>query len=201
MDGGGRRTDLAGDVSVAESIEAPRLGETLSDIEDLRHGVGANRKTRPVPERDIDMNCSSPSLDTYLSIGQSMRSGTGRRGRDHPEDQTPQLAAPEETHEFPHGRAEIVRIGASEVGRLDLRAGMAVVERREADRRDPQLYSATFPVPRERPSRDTRMDDGSGLFAGPGDVTSLPSGHDAWVVGEEPVVIVDWFASSYAKEG
>jgi ethanolamine utilization protein EutQ (cupin superfamily) len=45
-----------------------------------------------------------------------------------------------------------------------------------------------------------RMDDGTEFVAGPGDVTSLPSGHDAWVVGEEPVVVVDWFgASDYAK--
>jgi hypothetical protein len=44
------------------------------------------------------------------------------------------------------------------------------------------------------------MDDGNEFIAGPGDVTSLPSGHDAWVVGEEPVVVVDWFgATSYAK--
>ena len=45
------------------------------------------------------------------------------------------------------------------------------------------------------------MDDGTRFIeAGPGDVTSLPSGHDAWVVGEEPVVTVDWFgASTYAK--
>jgi hypothetical protein len=32
------------------------------------------------------------------------------------------------------------------------------------------------------------------------DVTSLPSGHDAWVVGDEPVKVIDWFgASDYAK--
>jgi len=37
------------------------------------------------------------------------------------------------------------------------------------------------------------------LKIGDGDITSLPSGHDAWVVGDEPVV-VDWFgASNYAK--
>jgi hypothetical protein len=29
------------------------------------------------------------------------------------------------------------------------------------------------------------MDDGTELIAQPGDVTSLPSGHDAWVVGDE----------------
>jgi hypothetical protein len=45
-----------------------------------------------------------------------------------------------------------------------------------------------------------KMDDGTEFIAGPGDITSLPSGHDAWVVGDEPVVTVDWFgASHYAK--
>jgi ethanolamine utilization protein EutQ (cupin superfamily) len=45
-----------------------------------------------------------------------------------------------------------------------------------------------------------QMDDGSEFIAGPGDVTSLPSGHDAWVVGDEPVMVVDWFgASNYAR--
>jgi len=45
-----------------------------------------------------------------------------------------------------------------------------------------------------------RMDDGTEFVAGPGDITSLPSRHDAWVIGDERVVTVDWFgASNYAK--
>jgi hypothetical protein len=45
-----------------------------------------------------------------------------------------------------------------------------------------------------------RMDDGTELAAEPGEVTSLPSGHDARVVGDEPVVTVDWAgASNYAR--
>lgn len=45
-----------------------------------------------------------------------------------------------------------------------------------------------------------RMDDGTEFVAGPGDITSLPKGHDAWVVGDEAVVVIDWFgASNYAK--
>jgi hypothetical protein len=48
----------------------------------------------------------------------------------------------------------------------------------------------------ETDRRSVRMDDGTG----PGDITSLPSGHDAWVVGDEPVVVVDWYGgSNYAK--
>jgi hypothetical protein len=45
-----------------------------------------------------------------------------------------------------------------------------------------------------------RMDDGTELVAGPGDITSLPSGHDAWVVGDEPVVVVDWYGGSNSAE-
>ncbi len=37
-------------------------------------------------------------------------------------------------------------------------------------------------------------------FVDPGDVTALPHGHDAWVVRDEPVVVVDWWgAFNYAK--
>jgi len=41
---------------------------------------------------------------------------------------------------------------------------------------------------------------GTEMVAEPRNVTSLPSGHDAWVVGDEPVVLLDWYgASNYAK--
>ncbi|MCQ4043364.1 cupin domain-containing protein [Streptantibioticus rubrisoli] len=36
------------------------------------------------------------------------------------------------------------------------------------------------------------MDDGEETVMGPGDFTIIPPGHDAWVVGDEPCVVVDW---------
>ena len=36
------------------------------------------------------------------------------------------------------------------------------------------------------------MDDGAELVAGPGEITALPSGHDARAAGDEPVVTIDW---------
>jgi hypothetical protein len=36
------------------------------------------------------------------------------------------------------------------------------------------------------------MDDGTGVDLAPGDVYSIPPGHDAWVVGDEPVRTIDW---------
>jgi len=45
------------------------------------------------------------------------------------------------------------------------------------------------------------MDDGTELVCKPGDVSLLPSGHDAWVVGNENVVIVDFQGMvDYAKK-
>ncbi len=45
-----------------------------------------------------------------------------------------------------------------------------------------------------------RPEDGTEEEVGPGEAYVIPPGHDAWVVGDEPAVVVDWFgASNYAK--
>jgi hypothetical protein len=44
------------------------------------------------------------------------------------------------------------------------------------------------------------MDDGDSAEFGPGDLMSCPPGHDAWVVGDESCVLIDWSGSTgYAK--
>ncbi|MER5183029.1 cupin domain-containing protein [Streptomyces sp. NPDC002896] len=46
------------------------------------------------------------------------------------------------------------------------------------------------------------MDDGDSAEAGPGDLFTIEPGHDAWVVGDEPFVAVDWTGfGEYAKPG
>ena len=45
-----------------------------------------------------------------------------------------------------------------------------------------------------------RMDDGTEAEAGPGDSVIIPPGHDAWVVGNEPCIGIDFTgAKTYAK--
>lgn len=45
-----------------------------------------------------------------------------------------------------------------------------------------------------------RMDDGTEMNFGPGDVISIPPGHDGWVVGDEPCVAIDFAGmGDYAK--
>ena len=106
---------------------------------------------------------------------------------------------PDETRDFPNGRAEIVKIGGAEVGRLVFEPGW-----RWSSDVKPIAQTASCEAPHFQYHVSgrlaIRMDDGTELIAGPGDITSLPSGHDAWVIGDEAVVTVDWFgASSYAK--
>jgi hypothetical protein len=44
------------------------------------------------------------------------------------------------------------------------------------------------------------MDDGTEGEAGPGDAAVIPPGHNAWVIGDEPVVTIDFTGlKEYAK--
>jgi len=97
----------------------------------------------------------------------------------------------DEVREFPSGRAEIIEIGGGTVGRYTAQPGwrwsehikpIAGTELCEAPHFQYHL-SGTLRV---------RMADGTEFDVGPGEVSVLPPGHDAWVVGDEPCVIVDW---------
>ena len=107
--------------------------------------------------------------------------------------------APDEVRAFPNGRAEILQVGEAEIGRLVFEPGW-----RWSQDVKPIAQTASCEAPHFQYHVSGQlaiaMDDGTEFVARPGDVTSLPSGHDAWVVGNEPVVVVDWFgASGYAK--
>jgi len=107
--------------------------------------------------------------------------------------------APDEEREFPNGHAEILNVGGGEVGRLVFEPGW-----RWSNDVKPIANTESCEAPHFQyhvsGKLAIRMDDGTELVAGPGDITSLPSGHDAWVVGDEPAVVVDWYgASNYAK--
>jgi len=109
------------------------------------------------------------------------------------------FAKPDEVREFTHGRAEIVDLGGQPIGRLVLEPGW-----RWSNDVKPIAGTDLCEAPHFQyhvsGRLGIRMEDGTEFIAGPGDLTSLPRGHDAWVVGDEPVVTVDFYgASTYAK--
>ena len=105
----------------------------------------------------------------------------------------------DDTRTFPRGKAELVSIGGGQVGRLTFEPGW-----RWSEHVKPIAGTESCEAPHFQYHVSGRlhilMTDGTEFDAEPGQVTALPSGHDAWVVGDEPVVVVDWCgASNYAK--
>jgi len=100
------------------------------------------------------------------------------------------LAKPEETRAFDKGKLELVSLGGVTFGRATLQPGWKwsacikpLVKTRSCEAAHLQYHvSGRIHVV---------MDDGSEDEFGPGKVSMLPPGHDAWVVGNEPVVVID----------
>lgn len=109
------------------------------------------------------------------------------------------FAEPDEVRTFGRGRLELLHVGGSDIGRLVLQPGW-----RWSNDVKPIAGTELCEAPHFQyhvaGTLHIEMADGTSYDARPGDVTSLPSGHDAWVVGDEDVVVVDWFgASEYAR--
>ena len=105
----------------------------------------------------------------------------------------------DEVREFSSGHADILKVGDSEIGRLVFEPGLRWSKDLKATAGTESCEAPHFQY-HVAGTLGIAMDDGTEMVAKPGDVTSLPKGHDAWVIGDEPVVVVDWFgASNYAK--
>jgi quercetin dioxygenase-like cupin family protein len=106
---------------------------------------------------------------------------------------------PDEVRTFERGRVEIVTVAGSEIGRLVLEPGWRWSEHVKPIAGTELCEAPHFQYHVQGTLR-VRMADGTEFDAHPGDVTALPEGHDGWVVGDEPVVVIDWWgATDYAR--
>lgn len=106
---------------------------------------------------------------------------------------------PDEVREFPKGKVELVKIGNAMIGRATFMPGWKWSESVQplAKTKSCEAPHYQYHVSGELM---VKMDDGSTLLCKPGDVSLLPMGHDAWVVGTEPAVVVDFQGMlDYAK--
>lgn len=99
------------------------------------------------------------------------------------------FSRPDEMRPFPNGQAQI----------LDVQPGW-----RWSSHVKPMAKTHSGQAPHFQDHLSGRlgikMDDGTELVAEPGDVTALPGGHDAGVIGDEPVVVIDGCgASNYGR--
>jgi hypothetical protein len=110
------------------------------------------------------------------------------------------LNSPDEVRTFEKGKLELISIGGATIGRGVFEPGwkwskhvkpIAKTESCEAPHFQYHVQGILHVV----------MDDGMERDLKAGDVSLVPSGHDAWVVGNEPVVVVDFQGMvDYAKQ-
>jgi hypothetical protein len=98
---------------------------------------------------------------------------------------------PSEVRKFPKGHLELLNIGGATVGRAFFEPGwkwsdslrpIAMTNSCEAPHFQYHISGVLMVV----------MDDGTKIECRAGDVSLLPPGHDAWVVGDETAVVVDF---------
>jgi len=107
---------------------------------------------------------------------------------------------PDETRRFDKGKIDVTNIGETSIGRATMEPGWKwSTSVKPIVKTDSCQVSHTMYVISGR--MHVKMDDGSEQEFGPGDTGIVPPGHDAWVVGNEPFVGVDFTgAKSYAKK-
>jgi hypothetical protein len=100
------------------------------------------------------------------------------------------LSQPEEKRTFEKGQLEIVSLDGVTFVRATLQPGW-------------KWSTCVKPLVKTKSCEATHIgyqvsgrlhvvtDDGSEIEVGPGEAYSVPPGHDAWVVGNEPVVAID----------
>jgi quercetin dioxygenase-like cupin family protein len=117
--------------------------------------------------------------------------------------QAKKFSAPDEVREFQggKGRVELVEMGGNAIGRGTFEPGW-----RWSEHVKPLAGTESCEVEHIGYVLEGRMhvvmDDGEELEVGPGDAFHMPPGHEAWIVGDEPCVLLDFGGlQGYAQGG
>lgn len=111
------------------------------------------------------------------------------------------IASPDETREFPNGSGsmKILDLGAETLGYATFKPGWQWSKdmKPKVGGNSCQILHNLYVISGRM---GVRMDDGSEFEVGPGDAGFIAAGHDAWIIGDEPCVCLDWTgARTYAK--
>jgi len=105
------------------------------------------------------------------------------------------LSKPDETRRVGHAKIELVRIGGGTVRRITLEPGWRWSQDVGSGTKTAWCEAKHFQY-HVSGRLHVMTADGTEFDLEPGDVCVLPSGHDTWVIGSEPVVLIDWGEAS-----
>lgn len=98
---------------------------------------------------------------------------------------------PKEIRNFQKGHLELIEVGGLTVGRTTLEPGWKWSEHIQPIAKTKSCEAEHFQYHISGVMM-IRMDSGETYQCRAGDISVIPPGHDAWVVGDEPVVLVDF---------
>ena len=107
---------------------------------------------------------------------------------------------PDETRRFDKGRMDVANMGQTVIGRFTFEPGWkwSTSVKPMVKTESCQLHHTGYIISGRMRAR---MDDGTEMEFGPGEAVVVPPGHDAWVVGNEPCVGIDFTgAKTYAQK-
>ena len=101
------------------------------------------------------------------------------------------IDTPDETYVFEHGDVHVVNLAGMTVARATFRPGWrwSTDVKPGVGTDSCQVAHSSYVVSGRL---HVRMDDGTERELGPGDAHVVSAGHDAWVVGDEPCVAIDF---------
>ncbi len=100
------------------------------------------------------------------------------------------LDQPEETQRLEKAKIETVNVGGLKIQRITVEPGwqwskhLKPVVGTESCEKDHLMYILSG-------KGRARMNDGTEVSFGPGDVVAIPPGHDGWNAGSEPLVYIE----------
>ena len=111
------------------------------------------------------------------------------------------ITSPDEVRPFADkGKAEVVNIGGREVIRGTFEPGWKWSDHVKPIAQTESCQAAHFGFCQSGRMK-VRMDDGAEAEIKAGDFLAIPPGHDAWIEGDEPCIMIDFGAiGGYAKQ-
>lgn len=97
---------------------------------------------------------------------------------------------PDETRPAGTGKADVVNVGDMAMMRITLPSGWRWSRDLKAQSHTESCEAPHFQY-HISGRLHVKMDDDSEAEFGPGEISVLPPGHDAWVVGDDTVVVID----------
>jgi SnoaL-like domain len=162
-------------------------GDTVSFVQRCRYPDGSRVTFSSVLDIDDGGHITRQEAVQAWDVG----TGPGAEYKD--------FAEPDEVRRFGHGRLEVLHLAAGDVGRMVLEPGWHWSEDVKPIAGTGLCETAHFGYQVSGVLR-IQLADGTTIDVRPGMAGTVPPGHDAWVVGEEPAVLLDWAgAASYAR--